>query len=239
MSNTSTSNELVEAVKQGKLADVIAALDAGADIEAHNKFGSSGLVTAASLGYTEIVSYLLARGANIHVRAEQGSTPLHNARNQEIVWILLAYGASLEAHDEFGATPLHWSVVKPECLNVLLNWGAEVEAEDDEGYTPIWRAIDESIHESIVTLILRGASIAPPRIGTVGHTVYYNNFDIFLVLCKMLLHSPGLEAALKRRRPDVFMELIQHQTNNVKFIEIWNKIGDPMHKVSHKGGTHL
>ena len=239
MSNTSTSNELVEAVKQGKLADVIAALDAGADIEAHNKFGSSGLVTAASLGYTEIVSYLLARGANIHVRAEQGSTPLHNARNQEIVWILLAYGASLEAHDEFGATPLHWSVVKPECLNVLLNWGAEVEAEDDEGYTPIWRAIDESIHESIVTLILRGASIAPPRVGTVGHTVYYNNFDIFLVLSKMLLHSPGLEAALKRRRPDVFVELIQHQTNNVKFIEIWNKIGDPMHKVSHKGGTHL
>lgn len=224
MNSMNISNKLVEAVERGELADVVATLDAGADIGHRNKFGSTLLVIAASRGHSEIVSCLLARGANIHVTAEQGGTPLHSARNPEIVWILLAHGALLEARDEFGATPLHWSVVRPECLNVLLNWGAEVEAEDDEGYTPIWRAVDESIYESIATLILRGASTAAPQAGTIGRTVYYNNFDIFLVLSRMLFNSPGLESTLKRRRPDVFAELVQHQTSNKDFIEMWDSI---------------
>lgn len=217
------SSKLTESVKTGGTAGFITLLNEGAHIEEQDQFGNTPLILAAALGRTEIVSTLLNCGADIQATGTDGGTPLHNAKSRETTRMLLAHGASLETRDDLGRTPLHWANAASDCLDLLLNWGAEIEAEDYEGYTPLWHAIDGEIHESVVTLILRGASVSLMRSGTIGRQIYKNDFDIFLVLSKMMKASPGLEFALKKRRPDVFAALLEHQISDNDFIKIWEK----------------
>ncbi len=52
-----------------------ALLDCGADIEARDKLGETPLHRAVRCGKTEMVAFLLSRGANIHAAGKIGLTP--------------------------------------------------------------------------------------------------------------------------------------------------------------------
>jgi len=87
----------------------------GADINKADDYGRTPLHVAASADYSEMVRFLIDRGANVHVTsAGEGQTPLHYAAKNEAVKcvkILLAFGSDVDARDFKLRSPLQvgWS----------------------------------------------------------------------------------------------------------------------------------
>lgn len=89
---------------------------------------------------------LLARGADVDARNDEGRPPLVSAvlgGSLPLLELLLAQGADVDARDPHGWTPLHFAAqeVLPEMAERLLTRGADANAQDDEGNTPLARAI--------------------------------------------------------------------------------------------------
>jgi cytohesin len=89
---------------------------------------------------------LLARGADVDARNDEGRPPLVSAvlgGSLPLLDLLLAHGADVDARDPHGWTPLHYAAqeVLPEMAARLLARGADANAQDDEGNTPLARAI--------------------------------------------------------------------------------------------------
>jgi len=108
--NTSTE-DLFKAVEADDTQGMRASIDAGADVEARDKWGNSPIHLAFT---SETVALLLDRGANVEARNEWGYTPLllaalRSAENVaphleecdqiETVALLLDRGADLNARD--------------------------------------------------------------------------------------------------------------------------------------------
>ena len=194
---------LLEAAKIGDVALIWDLLDAGADIEQPDEHGNTALILASRQGHAAAAGFLLDRGANPDARTGDEGTALHAARNYETAVALLARGLRANIPDMYGSTALHWAVCKPECGDALLDWGADIEAQDEDGYTPAWRAFEDGVDVSLLMLVLRGASIAPMRTGTVGASVYPTNKEILVGLALILSYRPGVENVLREKRPDV------------------------------------
>ncbi|XP_047170969.1 protein CbxX, chromosomal isoform X2 [Vigna umbellata] len=97
-------------------------------------YGETPLHMAAKNGCNEAAQLLLARGAVVEARANNGMTPLHLAvwyslRSEEFLTVktLLEYNADCSAKDDEGMTPLNHLSQGPgtEKLRELLNWHLE------------------------------------------------------------------------------------------------------------------
>ncbi|MEG9862589.1 MAG: ankyrin repeat domain-containing protein [Parvularculales bacterium] len=151
--------------KTATVADVGAALEGGADIEARTKNGWTPLHLAAGNSQSvAAVEVLLDHGVNMEARGLGGGTPLHWAAYQgtaPVVELLLVHGADIEALDESGETPLHsasgsgWndrlSVVK-----LLLDRGADIMADSKADLTPLHVV---NTPEVVKLFVRRGADI--------------------------------------------------------------------------------
>jgi len=72
--------KLIQAVKDGNIKAVKQHLDAGADVNAKDdKFGFTPLHRAAGRGNKEVAELLIAEGADVNVKNEDGDTPLDAA----------------------------------------------------------------------------------------------------------------------------------------------------------------
>ena len=96
---------------------------------------------------TEMVRYLLERGAKTEIASNHRLTSLHAAARGakvENVKLLLAAGARVDAKDRDKRTPLHYAVGSKsvESAELLLKAGADVNAEFDTGLTPLLMAQD-------------------------------------------------------------------------------------------------
>jgi ankyrin repeat protein len=129
------------AAKDGNLAGVKAALDAGANIDEVGEDGQTSLYIASFFNRIDVVKELLDRGANIEAESN-GETSLHIASNQgciTIVRLLLARGANIDAETSDGMTSL-WIAIEAGELDVvrlLLARGANIEKIDHNGNTPL------------------------------------------------------------------------------------------------------
>ena len=100
--------DLVKAIRTGRLADVIAALDAGAQVELHDGQGDPGLPLAIAcfMGYADIVRELITRGATINFPDNRAPTsPLSMAlrgRKTEVVKTLIELGVEIPPDTETG-----------------------------------------------------------------------------------------------------------------------------------------
>ena len=81
-------------------------------INAQNTNGNTALILATSDGHTEIVTALLAQGADVNAQNENDNTALMCAAyggHTEIVTALVAQGADVNAQNKDGETALMWA----------------------------------------------------------------------------------------------------------------------------------
>lgn len=113
-----SSVDLIKAIRSGRLAAVIAALDAGAQVEMHDGQGDPGLPMAIAcfMGFPEIVRELTIRGAKVNFPDNNDPTsPLSMAlrgKKSEVVKVLIELGVELPAGVQTGLTEQELTVAK-------------------------------------------------------------------------------------------------------------------------------
>ncbi|MGL5941575.1 MAG: ankyrin repeat domain-containing protein [Waterburya sp.] len=122
----------------------------------------------------EMVELMIAKGAEVNARDNNGITPLFWAANNhqhEIIELLLAKDADVNTKDNFGSTPLTWAMshqeeeeqtsltAKLSTAKLLIAKGANVNAKDDNGITPLHQAARNHQREVAEFLISQGADI--------------------------------------------------------------------------------
>lgn len=121
--------------------------------------GRSALHNAAAQGNPQLVSALLAHGADVHQRSFEGNTPLqvvgaYGVTEEEDVLLaithkLLDAGSDVDAQDSYGRTPVslccfdaHVPVAR---ARALLQRGADVSVPDTRGWLPVhWAVYDDT-----------------------------------------------------------------------------------------------
>jgi cytohesin len=116
------------------------------------------LVAACSKGHTEIVRYLLQKGANVESRNDFGITALHKAArggHADIVKMLLAAGARVDQPDDEGRTALYLSCMagRAESVQLLLQHGSQIRLTSNVFRNVLYAAV-ASGSKPVVELIL-------------------------------------------------------------------------------------
>lgn len=113
----------------------------------------AALLSAVHDGNVKNVKTLLAQGASVNARDDDGRTPLMNAsyvgetewgfRPFTVVELLLAHGADVNAKDKSGGTALMTAAAtnSMEAVAFLIARGATVDAKDNIGQTALMHAI--------------------------------------------------------------------------------------------------
>ncbi len=136
----------------------------GADLNTTNNFDDTPVSEAVSLGYVDMVRFLLENGAAID-QLPQGDPIIHEAvrsGDPEIVDLLSNYGADINATDFMGCTPLHESASEDEWLDVtkyLVSKGVDIDALDGFKCTPLNASASQGCLETAKFLVSSGASL--------------------------------------------------------------------------------
>ena len=135
---------LLRAARCGKKDAVLAFLELGSDINAHNKVGNNALHLAAGYGHLAVMKLLVdMAGMDIEGKGQWNRTALHHAASENypiIVKYLLSKKADLEAKGgHFERTPLGMAAHfgRTEIVNILCEAGARINAPDADGETPL------------------------------------------------------------------------------------------------------
>ncbi|XP_019646565.1 PREDICTED: ankyrin repeat and EF-hand domain-containing protein 1-like [Branchiostoma belcheri] len=145
---------LMEAVNNGCLRGVKAALKAGADVDYAQRrpdndltgsCSSTALFHACIDGHTDIVRLLIRKGASVSKRVEATiqASPLHGAASRghtEVVELLVRHGATLDMQDGMQATPIMAACMykRVDTVRRLIELGARVDLTTIFGNTAQW-----------------------------------------------------------------------------------------------------
>lgn len=103
----SSGTDMYLAALQGNLEIVKKHVEAGANLNEKDQYGSTPLTIAATFGRIEVAKVLIDSGADLNIPNKQGSTPLHIAAffcHKEIIEALLSKGADKSLRNNDGAT---------------------------------------------------------------------------------------------------------------------------------------
>jgi ankyrin repeat protein len=115
------------------------------------------LVEAAKSGKLDMVKLLLANGADIEQKCNDGQTAMHWASMKgyhPIVKALIGAKGSVTAEDIAQYTPLHYAKSR-ETAMTLINGGANVEALNDWKQTPLHTAASMGNHTVVRYLLAK------------------------------------------------------------------------------------
>jgi ankyrin repeat protein len=146
---------------ENQLRAVTALVEVGAQVNTLNECNQTPLSEAASLGYDELVKYLLSKGAKLHVSGQDDPT-LHAAvrgGNSEVVKHVLAAGALIDERNGIKETALHLAAEdeKLDILELLLGAGADPRLKRIFGETPLDLAISAGRTACTQALLAAGA----------------------------------------------------------------------------------
>ncbi|MHC4167917.1 MAG: ankyrin repeat domain-containing protein [Planctomycetota bacterium] len=167
-----TTALLHEAAREGNLERVNKLMESVEDMDAKDGFGVTALNYAAAMGHEKIVKALIARGAAINAKDDDGITPLAAAIDEaypaeagtvhdRIIKLLVAHGADVTAKGESGMTALHWAVNtgQMDFAEQLITKGAEINAKEDSGRTPLHDAAYDGNINIVKLLLEKGADV--------------------------------------------------------------------------------
>ena len=157
---TDDGTALMMAVRWGHADIVKLLLDAGAQVDARHRLGYSALMRSAGRSIpemnpprgqplpppsAEIMSLLLAKGADVNFLGRDGETPLMEANSAEKVKLLVTRGAQVNTTDKAGRTALMHAVDRGdvEVVEALLQAGADASVVNQEGATALMYALQE------------------------------------------------------------------------------------------------
>ncbi len=115
-------------------------------LETPNPRGSTPLIVAASKGQTDLVKFLIEKGADINRANDFGNTSLHYAAwasDFEAFKCLFDKGANINVVNSQGQTPLQYSCMGGnfEIMKYCVSSGMDIKAECDDGSSLIhWAA---------------------------------------------------------------------------------------------------
>ncbi len=129
-------------------------VDHGANVEARAVLERTVLDSAidAEVNREDIIAMLLAAGADVNARDEQGMTPIFwsiPAGDPNVVKLLIEHGASARTRGYLNTTPLHDAAFygQQEIAELLIEYGAYINARSDEGLTPLDCALGKSFSD--------------------------------------------------------------------------------------------
>ncbi len=144
--------ELHKAIGNNEIEKVMNIIDNDINLlESPNPRGSTPLCVAASKGYSDIVKYLIKKGADVNKGNIFGSTPLHYAAwasDPELFNALLKAGANINAENNEGQTPLQYACMggNIDIMNVCISGGTDLKATCKDGSSLIhWAATGGNI----------------------------------------------------------------------------------------------
>jgi ankyrin repeat protein len=116
-------------------------VEAGADVNGSDDYNDNALSFAIGIGNTEVVGYLLDKGADLSQRDSDenyGCKPIHRVNTVEMLEFLLDRGATLEATCRSEKTILHFAaeIDNAELIRyILANELVDIAATDSNGET--------------------------------------------------------------------------------------------------------
>ncbi len=185
--------------KEINLQILKALLEKGADTNVQSEKADPLLHVAVELNRPDIVTLLLAKGANINAVDKQGMTALqrffcYKNRNLQILEALLKKGADPNIQSEKKGPLLHYA--SHEATSLLIDYKAHVDALDKEGHSALYAAIQKNAVEAealekVKVLLQAGANPNLAKEGT---------------------HLP-LELAIEKRFISVILRLLDEGAN--------------------------
>jgi ankyrin repeat protein len=166
-SEPSLSDRFAVAIERGDLAAVRALVEEGNAPDSAIDYGgepTTPLYKAAGEGRTEIVKYLIEKGADVNFRGrEWGHTPLHEAASRgfdDVIEVLLEAGADPKVKDRNGYTAFAIAALggQIDAAEALLE-RSDVDAADNYGNTLLMAATTTGQTEAIRWLVGKGAEI--------------------------------------------------------------------------------
>jgi serine/threonine-protein phosphatase 6 regulatory ankyrin repeat subunit B len=159
------SNALCDSVREGDMAAILAALDAGGvDVNAKDSNGNAPVHLAVKLSRQEVLELLLARGADVDAVTRDRRTPLLLAArlgNLSVLKLLLDRGADPRAADENGLTALHLAAYNgfPRVVEHLLSLAGKVDPDqiDTRHNTPLHMAASAG-HDDVIRILLQAGA---------------------------------------------------------------------------------
>lgn len=150
------NDKFIAACEAGSLSRVHELLKKGADINARNKNGKTGLMCAVFSRNVSVVKELIREGADLNAQDKKGKTALMYAVEEgsaEIVDVLLIAGADLNIQDHDGDTALMYATMqeKEEIVEQLIKARADLDIQNAKGWTAlIWSIINGHTIYSVI-----------------------------------------------------------------------------------------
>jgi len=157
---------LIDLIKDRRFDDALAAITAGADINAELPDGSTALLYATYSVNHELVEVLLDAGADVDVTNNYGATPLAEAvklDDAELVSMLLDAGADPDSPNLDNQTALMLAayIGNLEIAQILIDAGADVNAiETFRGQNALMWASAENNPDVAELLVANGADVS-------------------------------------------------------------------------------
>jgi len=147
----------------GSLEAMRLLIDAGADVNAHNEFGSTALMWSVYDGNR--VRLLLDHHADVDAATKAKETALliasSGADSEAVVRLLLERGANAKVVDATGASPLFAAAGAGNLavVRLFLDRGLDVNSADRTGSTPLMLAAGNADTAMAALLLQRGANV--------------------------------------------------------------------------------